>query len=302
MTKPSKEERLKTIVRKGLEHLQDKLDYGQSTVVNKLGMLEYKVSTSSFSNIKNDKSVGLPTLSLAAKGIQVLMERELDMAFDADKLDYYVRRTLDWVADVIPESPESPTESTGFKLHADGRVSLQQKTAFFAGATKEVIEVGVRLNSFASYFFSQNEKAYKEPIIDLLRRGVNVKGYLLDPESQEARIYFEDRARVQATEKDSISEIKKVIERLRTQCTEFERMQLKGKFEIYLYRHIPYNLFFVIDGGEKEGAKMMVSPYLYGVRRANCPVMEFTKKDNPPLYRSYWESMQLFIADARKLE
>lgn len=302
MTKPSKEERLKIIVCKGMDQLHEKLVYNQSTVVHKLDVLGFKVSTASFSNIINDRKVGLQTLSAAAKGIHALIEKELDMAFDVDQLDYFPKNTPDWVSSIVQEHVDSPSGAAAkFDLH-DGRVSTQQKTAFFANAKKEVIEVGVRLNSFSSYFFSQKETAYRQPVIHLLEKGVDVKGYLLDPNSQEARIYFDDRARVQATEKDAIEDIKTVIKRLKVVCAEFDAMNLSGKFEIFLYKHIPYNLFFVVDGAEKEGAQMMVSPYLYGVKRADCPVIQLTKKENPHLFRKYYESMQLFIASATKLE
>lgn len=302
MQKVTKEDRLKITVQKALEHLQERLNYGQVQVINKLKTLECAVSASSLSNIKNGRSVGFQALNLASKGMSLLMERELDMGFDAEKLDFQERKTAGWEPFIVPEhDAEQEKNETGFKLHPDGRLSLPEKTAFMSTAAKEVIEVGVRLNSFSFYFVSQNEKAYKSHIINLLKRGVNVKGYLLDPESNEARLYFEDRARVQGFEKDSIGEIKKVIERLREVSAEMEALQLKGKFEIFLYKHIPCNLFFAVDGGEKEGAKMIVSPYLYGVRRANCPVFEFSKKDQPQMFRTHWESLQLFVEGAKKL-
>lgn len=300
MDKLSKEERLKHIVCQGLEQLHDQLGYGQITVVNKLKTLGHLVSPASLSNIKNSRTVGLQMLGVAAKGMQTLLQQELDIAFDADTQAFRVQQTPGWVATVVPEGSAAGADNPGFTLHANGRVSLQQKTDFIAHARHEVVEVGVRLNSFASYFVSQNEDAYKMHILALLRRGVHIKGYLLDPDCNEARLYFDDRARVQSFEKDATGEIKKVIERLKAQVAEFEAMQLPGTFEIYLYQHVPYNLFFVVDGATDYG-KMMVSPYLYGVRRANCPVLEFTKREQPSLYRRYWESMQLFVDGAKKI-
>ncbi|MFN0037818.1 MAG: hypothetical protein ACKVUS_22370 [Saprospiraceae bacterium] len=300
MQKTLKKEHLKTIVCKGLAQLLDLSGYGQSDVVNKLKMLSCPISTASLSNIKNDKAVGLPTLRLAAKGIQALLQQELDMAFDEEEKDFRPQNTPNWVASIVPEKPSRSQDGASFKLHVDGRVSIQQKTEFIADARQEVIEVGVRLNSFANYFISQNEQAYKSYILELLQRGINIKGYLLDPNSSEALLYFSDRAKVQSFEKDSIGDIKKVIERLRSLRAEFEALQLPGKFDIFLYKHIPYSLFLVVDGSEESG-KMMVSPYLYGVRRANCPVMEFNKKDQRSLYRKYWESLQLFLDGAQKL-
>ena len=299
MEKSPKEERFTIIVCKGLEHLYEQLEYTQSSVLNKLETVGHSVSAASLSKIKTGKDVGLPTLSLVAKGMETILRRELDMAFDDATQDFRLLRTPNWTPTVIPEEPEQNTP--GFTIHDEGRVSVKQKTDFIAHAKKEVIEVGVRLNSFSSYFVSQNESAYKTHIVALLGKGVHIKGYLLDPDCNEARIYFEDRARVQSSEKESIAEIKKVIERLKLLCAEFEAMQLQGKFEIYLYRHIPYSLYLVVDGATDDG-KMMVSPYLYGVSRANCPVMEFVKKDRRPLYRRHWESVQLFMDGAQKLK
>lgn len=269
-------------------------------MVNKLKMLGHPVSPASLSNIKNSKTVGLPILNVAAKGMEALLKREMDMAFDTQTQDFYLQNTPEWSASVVPEKPVRDPDGPAFTLHGEGRVSVQEKTDFIRHAKQEVIEVGVRLNSFSSYFVSQNEGAYKMHILALLQKGVHIKGYLLDPESNEARIYFEDRALVQSFEKDSIGEIKKVVERLRALCAEFEALQLPGTFEVYLYKHIPYSLFLVVDGAT-EGGKMMVSHYLYGVRRANCPVLEFTRQDQPPLFRRYWESMQLFLDGAKKL-
>ena len=298
MNKSPKEERFTAIVCRGLEHLYDHLEYTQISVLNKLNMLGHTVSVASLSKIKTGKLVGLSTLSLVAKGMESILEQELDMAFDDGAQDFRLRYTPNWRPTVIPQEPEQHTAP--FTLHDEGRVSVKQKTDFIADAKKEVIEVGIRLNSFSSYFISQNESAYKTHILALLRKGVAIKAYLLDPDCNEARIYFEDRSRVQSSEKESIAEIKKVVERLKVLCAEFEAMQLQGKFEIYLYRHIPYSLYLVVDGGTEDG-KMMVSPYLYGVSRANCPVMEFAKKDRRPLYRRHWESVQLFMSGAHKL-
>ncbi len=289
-----------TIVCKGLEHLHEHLGYGQSNVVKKLKMLDHVVSAATLSNIKNGGHVGSSILGVAARGMLLLLQREMDMGFDPHTQDFLLQHTPGWVAAVVPEEPARAPAGGALTVHDAGRVSVQEKANFIRHARQEVLEVGVRLNSFANYFTSQNEDAYKMHILALLKKGVHVKSYLLDPDSNEARIYFEDRMRVQSFEKDSIGEIKKVIERLQAICAEFKTMDLPGKFEIYLYKHIPYSMFLVVDGGMEDG-KMMLSHYLYGIRRANCPVLEFTKKEERALFRKYWESVQLFIADAKKL-
>lgn len=298
MARTPREKRYRNIVCTGLEHLSDQRGYNQNTVLGKLRMLHHGISPASLTNIKKDNNVGLATLELAAKGIHLLMEKELDMVFEDSTENFKVQQTPGWKPDIVPEKLEATNQ--GFKIHDEGRVTVPDKTAFFKNARQELIEVGVRLNSFSSYFISQNESAYRQPIVELLQRGVHVKGYLLDPDCEEARIYFEDRSEELPSEKKSPEEIREVIEKLRELCAEFEAMQMKGTFEIYLYQHIPYSLYLIVDG-ESEDGKMMISPYLYGTRRANCPVFEFARKDQPTLFRRYWEAYQSFIKDARKL-
>lgn len=295
MNQVSKEDRLKKVVVLGLERLSGDLAYAQNQVVAKLAALGVTVSTASLSNIKNGKPVGLQTLSQTAKGIENLLRCELDLGFDLQTLDFVPLNTPGWTPMTVSEEP-----APRYILHEEGRVSLAQKTALIDAAKRELIEVGIRLNSLSHYFISQNETVYKDHIIAALRRGVHIKGYLLDPNASEAMVYFNDRARAQASEKESIAEIKKVIERFKVICAELDALQLPGKFEIYLYKHIPYSLFFAIDGDTEQG-RMMVSPYLYGISRANCPVLEINKANNPRLFRKYWESAQLFMDGAQKL-
>ncbi|MCB0631630.1 MAG: hypothetical protein KDD15_17920, partial [Lewinella sp.] len=72
-----------------------------------------------------------------------------------------------------------------------------------------------------------------------------------------------------------------------------------GSIEVYLYKNVPYNNFLIIDPESIEG-RMMVSHYLYGIRRADCPVVEFSKKSNRSLYRRYLASFTAMINNAKK--
>ena len=299
MTISPKEKRLYTLINKSLEHLYDQLAYTQVAVIDKLRLLGHVVSPASLSKIKTGKDVGLPLLISVAKGIQLIMEQELDMAFNGKTEDFEPLDTLGWKPTVVPKIP--PQDTQKFTLHPEGRLLVDEKARFIKNATQEIIELGIRLNTLSNYFTNINENAYKTHVINLLKKGVVIKGYLLDPDSNEARIYFDDRSKVQTFEKDSIEDIKKVIARFKVLDAEFKAMNLKGRLEIYLYRHIPNSFYLVVDGTMMETAKMMVSPYLYGIGRANCPVMEFTKKDQSYLFRKHWESLQLFMEGAHQL-
>jgi hypothetical protein len=299
MARTPRDKRNRTIVCTGLDHLSDKLGYSQSIVLGKLRMLHVNISAASLSNIKNDKIVGTGILDATAKGIKVLMQKELGMEFDEQAGDFKELQAPDWERSVVPEKLE-PT-NTGIKIYAAGRATVPEKTAFFEHARQELIEVGIRLKSFSTYFISQNDSAYKQHILNLLRDGVHIKGYLLDPECEQARVYFEDRSEELPSEKKSLEKIREVMDDLRELCAEIEAMQLPGKFEIFLYQHIPYCLYLIVDG-ESDNGKMMVSPYLYGTRRANCPVFEFARKDQPILFERYLEAYKSFVKGTRKLE
>jgi hypothetical protein len=306
MDKPrvSKEDRLRTIVVLGIDILQEEKDYKQNQIINKLRTLNLLVSAASLSNVLTDKKVGLEVLKKLARGIQDIIQSELgytpsDTGFDKDV-------STDWKPILVKETNplipilENDAIWPGFTFHTEGRVSIQHKTDFFLTAQSEIIEVGTRLKTFSEYFFSRNEQEYKAHIVALLKRGVKMRFYMLDPASNEALLYFQDRAKFQEEEKDSINEMKKVLERVKKVHAEFEKEKFIGSFEVYLYKHLPTNHFFVVDGNLPDG-KMMVSHYLFGLRRAECPVMEIDKRHQILLYKKYFKSLNLFIADAKRV-
>lgn len=297
----NKVERFYDIVQKGVELLVEKQEYRQSNLINKLKVLNLAVSPASLSNIVNGKKAGLQILKTTAGGIEAIIRSELGMEYAKDRRVFIPLHDPVWKPYVIPEALLHSKDDTGLILHLDGRVTIQHKTDFIATAQKEVIEVGVRLKTFADYFISRNEAEYKDYISALLKRGVTFKGYLLDPDSNEASLYFADRARTQESEIDAISEMKKVVEKLKRLVREFEQRKYPGAFEIYLYKHIPYNHFLVVDQ-HLDGGKMMVSHYIYGVRRAECPVWEFTSSQQPALFKKYATSLEYYLRESRLLQ
>jgi hypothetical protein len=296
MTKQEKIEQLRQTIKQAFDLLNGKLHFSQRIVVDKLDTLHCEISTATLHNIISGKTVGVATLNKVENGILEMVHRELGLMYN-HKTGAFSEQEPNWKPDPIPEKI-APQQ--GIHFHQDGRVSIDYKTRFIADAKQDIIEVGLRLSNFSRYFKSQSEKTYKAHIVNLLKRGVNISGYLIDPGCQEARLYFEDRQRVQPEEKDSIAEIYKVIERLQSVSIELKNMSLPGKFEIFTYTHVPYNLFYAVDGNLNTG-KIMVAPYLYGIERANCPVIEANKKDQPALFRMYWDSLQKFTKGAKKI-
>lgn len=302
MPRLKKDERYADIIRKGLVLLSERQDYRQVDILAKLETLEKPVSRASLSNIVTGaRPVGLHVMRKASDGIEEIIRSELDMAYNPDTRAFVPAVSPDWRPYIIPVRTDAEPDAPAVNTYFDGRVSIRHKTDFISSAQKEVIEVGVRLKTFADYFNSRKEKEYKDYITTLLERGVNFKAYMLDPECQEARMYFDDRQKVQEEEAEAVFEMKRVVEKLRRLVREFEQRGYRGKFEVFLYRHIPYNHFLVVDAQEK-GAKMMISHYIYGVKRADCPVWEFTRSAPDHLYAKYKKSLDGYLRDARPLQ
>lgn len=306
MDKPKlrKEERLRQIIVEGFQMLQEEKSYKQNQIINKLRTLKTEVSTASFSNILTRKTVGLDVLQKVALGIQEIMASELGYSYQINGFEK--DDDPSWQPNAVKETNlkattlENDSVVPGFVFHTEGRVTIQHKTNFIQDAQSEIIEVGTRLKTFTEYFFSRNEQEYKTHIVALLKRGIKMRFYMLDPDSNEAALYFRDRTRVQEEENDSIIEMKKVIEKIKKIHAEFEKENYSGSFELYLYKHLPTNLFFVVDGHLPDG-KMMISHYLYGLRRAECPVLEIDKRFQSILFKKYFKSLQAFILDAKRV-
>lgn len=303
----NKQKELELIVQMGFALLEKEKAYGQVNIVRKLKALNLEVSPAALNKIINNNGGGKKTLTTCGEGIRQIVELELGYQYDANQLQFIIARKDGWVPYTIPEQSESEEENTGkaahnqsIIYHQDGRLPIHDKVAFMLQAQHNIIEVGIRLRTFSEYFTSRNQSEFRGPIEELLEKGIHFDAYLLDPESNESRIYFNDREKVQKGEMKGTDVIKGVLEQLQDIQLELQTKQYPGKFGVFAYKHIPYNHFLVIDGDTPFG-RMMISHYLYGIRRADCPVIEFSRKDHKSLYDRYWKSLQVFIKDANKL-
>lgn len=291
----------KIIIKKGVDLLKELKHYNQTTIVKKMRYLGNNISEPTFSNILRGKTVKPGTLDLVSRGIQELVRHELGMKWgrkDFENIDKQEWSQVDIPA--LDAKDPSLIVRPGFAFYENGRLSIEQKTAFFSVAQKEVIEFGTTLHTFSSYFINRAEWEFIEKVTNLLKNGVNFKCYTLDPDCNAARIYFEDRKRFMPDEANSISVIQKVIQRLGKVQIRFNEKGYAGKFEVFTYKHIPYNYFMAVDGQTASG-KMMISHYIYGESRANCPVIEFTKSTDSPLFKRYWYSLQKLIEGAEPI-
>lgn len=154
----------------------------------------------------------------------------------------------------------------------------------------------------ASYFEKFGNDAYQNHIITLLKNGVTVKCYMIDPNSPRARIYFEDRnnANEDSSEIEALKRLPTIKKRLIKIAKRLNDKGHKGQFQVYTYDHIPYNHFLTVDK-DSPHAKMLVSHYIYGIARSKSPLLVFSKKEQPDLYNLYLESLEKMIQGATQI-
>ena len=288
------------IVQEGYRLLDERLGYSQTDIQKKMAALGFEVSKPTLSNIISGKrQAGKEKLRTAGEAMLQIIRAELGLHFDeAGSCFDEPALPSGWAPTVIPTLEVEP-EGT-FRFHADGRLSIPDKVAFLKKAQKEIIEFGVRLNAFTDYFLSRSAHEFRNHIEELMSRGVNLKLYLLDPDCNAARRYFEDRSAFFPEEARSGEVIREVIQRLHRIQKELSAGQHPGKMEVFQYKHLPYCHFLIVDGETRHG-NMMVSPYLYGIRRADCPVIQLSRAADSSLYRRYWTSFQLLTKGARPI-
>lgn len=285
-------------IQAGVQLLEERQGYNQADILKKLKTLSLTISAASLSNIINSRKVGLKTLQKSAEGVNKIIVSELGMHYDQQTSSYQnLNQKGVWKQEII-EMSKIEKEERGYIYHETGRLPLDQKLDFLEKAKEEIVEVGVRLNTLSDHFEHRSEYEFKGRITALLERGVNIKFYLLDPSSNEAILYFRDRstANFQKQEAKSPEIIKAGIEKLKLVVQEYQALNLKGQLELHTYKHIPYNNFLIIDG-ETDNGQMRVSHYMYGIKRADSPVVEISKNQNASLYRRYWQSYSAFVRD-----
>ncbi len=295
------EKKQRVIITNGFKLLKEKKNYKQTTVVHKILALGFKTSKSTLSIILNGKNIGSDALKNTSKGLRVLIEEECCMKFNEKKMEFQLIPDCEPIK-VVTQEKSNTNKNNGFVLHSTGRLPLSEKLEFLQNAQKEIIEIGVTLNTFTQHYFSRNESEFKFPIEKLLKKGVSFKCYLLDPECPECRIYLADRATILEEEQNDSEKIKLSIRKLDKIQKEFNSKNYAGNFEVYTYRHIPSSYYLVIDPSEKSISKMMTASYLFGTRRANCPILEFSRKDQPSLFLRHLNSFEKIMLNAKRIK
>jgi class 3 adenylate cyclase len=175
---------------------------------------------------------------------------------------------------------------TPFRVHEEGRLPLSDKAYFARGAQQHLVEMGTGLTTFSKWFSGERPAEFRDYIENLLRKGVNVSFLLLDKNWSGSKMYLADRG-----EPDYIDDISRSLKYLRDEQERLLKLYLPGAFQLYFYSSFPNMNILCVDPEDEINGRMLVSPYLYGLSRSECPVLEFSRLSNPQLFEKYWKSL-----------
>jgi len=295
---------------KGLKLLKEneQMPLTQKQIQEELGLLGYKVSTPTISNFINyeDSSkerpqIGKPMQKKMAAGIQQLIALKLSMVYEEEEKRYIFKKGVTLDAEkinLIPHSPiPKPTLPKGIYYHIGGRRDEEDKIALMNNTQPGdiITELGLRLNSFSTYFLLKRDDKFKIHIEKLLQNGVHLHCLLLKHDGQFAEAYFNDRAKVLPKERAAYEQMPTILEDLKSVRKEFNDKGYAGKMELFQYDNCPqYHALVARD-------KMYITHYIYGIERRNGPVLEIHEADQPALFEKYLTSINYILKDAKPI-
>lgn len=183
--------------------------------------------------------------------------------------------------------------ATPFLVHAGGRPPVREMVQFMQHAQHEIIEIGTGLTSFAKYFTGMRADEFRDPLRQMLKRGVTLKCFALDPDYEPGMAYLHEQGdRHYAQEMESA---RRLIMAERRECSS---LGYHGKIEFYLYRRIPSFYCLCVDPEDLANGRMEFSPYLGGHFRSAYPVQQLSRQSYPDLYEKYLTSIELVTRTA----
>lgn len=302
------------LIKEALKVLLDvnEADYSQKDIIKLLNTTGFVIAESTFTKLKKQIEAGIHLDPRRAKKYGVPLEKViksyLGLAYDATSQQFLPIKEIDVQSlqnktQEILQQPSVPTQtppSTSTVFHPGGRWTPSKKIAFLQTAQYEIIEYGVKLESFIQSFDQYGDANYKDYIVQLLEKGVKIKCYILEPGSNISNMYFRDRTTADDKEEDVLKRLPKIKDRLIKMAKELNHLGHSGQVEVYTYNNIPYNHFSSIDLG-KPTAKMLVSHYVYGIQRSKVPFLVFSKREHAALYKNYATSLKALVEQAKKV-
>lgn len=177
-----------------------------------------------------------------------------------------------------------------------GPLSLEERMVFMSGAQHEVLEIGVGLKAFVDDFEGDSSAEWMKFLVGLLEKGVSIKCAALDPDWQGTAFYLKDR-----NEFDYLEQMYKAARTLRRQRDALGKFPIAGSFTLAVYRHLPSMHVVCVDIDDAELGRMLVAHYLYGAKRSEAPVFQFSRRSNPELFENYVVSIRELTQGSKRV-
>jgi class 3 adenylate cyclase len=188
--------------------------------------------------------------------------------------------------------------ATPFNFSATGRPSLSEKLSLIRNAKREILEIGIGLTSFAQYFTGQKPEEFQEPIRQLVRSGVTLRCFALDPAYEPGVAWLTEQGNP-----DYGSEAAIARKRILNEARLYRESSYRGRLVYHTYQRVPEFWCLGVDVDDPVDGRMFFASYLMGVPRSSMPVVQVSRISNPVLFEKYMISIQALreASDAPKV-
>jgi class 3 adenylate cyclase len=177
--------------------------------------------------------------------------------------------------------------ATPYFVDASGRPSFAEKVAILQGARSEIIEIGIGLTSFARYFTEERPEQFRDPLREHIKRGVNLRCFMADPEYRPAAAWIEEQG-----DQDYPAGAAAARRILENEARLYKREHYGGRLHVYTYRRIPEFWCLGVDVDDEREGRMFYASYILGRRRSENPVTQVSRSSNPELYEVFHSSIE----------
>jgi len=182
-----------------------------------------------------------------------------------------------------------PSREDQLIVYEQGRPTLAEKLELINTAQFEVVELGIALRTFVSYFEMRPAAEFRDRVATLVARGVRFRCLILDPASR-----FLDKTK----DREVFARIEASIQYLVNLGAQMPSFEASPGFAVFLYDRVPHFAAVCVDA-ESEHGQILVSPYLHGAKNAESPGFLIRKSSHPILFDKFWQSIKSLLNEAR---
>ncbi|MBM0126710.1 adenylate/guanylate cyclase domain-containing protein [Pimelobacter simplex] len=177
--------------------------------------------------------------------------------------------------------------ATPFSVNPEGRPTVSEKIALLRNAQSEIIEIGIGLTSFAQYFEGQNPGEFRDPIRALVRGGVILKCFAMDPAYEPGQAWLAEQDNVHYPTEAALAK-----ERILREAKFQRENHYRGSTEYYTYKRVPEFWCLGVDVEDAVDGRMYFASYMMGIPRAATPVIQVSRTSNPDMYEHFLTSIR----------